>query len=204
MMGERNIIITIGREYGSGGHEIGEKLAKKLGINFYDNKLVELASARSGLDANAVAHTDEKAPGLFVSGYTPTLSDQLFYAQSDFIRSRVINKESFVIVGRCSNSVLYGYADSLDVFIYAPLHKRIQRVMDFPEYHVGLDKEITADMARKEIKRHDKARLTYYQYYSEFRWGRKEGYDILIDSSLLGIDGTVDMLAEIAEKQFGS
>ena len=202
-MAERNMIITIGREYGSGGHEIGEKLAKELGINFYDNKLVELASARSGLDANAVAHTDEKAPGLFVSGYTPTLSDQLFYAQSDFIRSRVANKESFVIVGRCSNSVLYGYADSLDVFIYAPLNKRIQRVIDFPEYHTNLaGKEMTAEMARKEIKRCDKARLTYYQYYSEFRWGRKEGYDLLIDSSLLGIDGTVEILAQIARKQF--
>lgn len=202
-MSERNIIITIGREYGSGGHEIGEKLAEKLGINFYDNKLVELAAARSGLDVNTIAHTDEKAPGLFVSGYTPTLSDQLFYAQSDFIRSRVNNNESFVIVGRCSNSVLYGYADSLDVFIYAPLQKRIQRVVDSAEYHVGLgNKEMTLDMARKEIKKHDKDRLTYYQYYSEFRWGRKEGYDLLIDSSLLGIDGTVDIIAEIARKQF--
>jgi len=195
-MSEKNIIVTIGREFGSGGREIGEKLAQKLNINFYDRNLIELAAKRSGLDATSVVHSDERAPGLFVSGYTPTVSDQLFFAQSDLIRSLADN-ESFVIVGRCANSVLYGYADTLDVFVYAPLNDRIDRIRK----RYMLD---SAEKARKEIVRVDKIRRTYYQYYSEFRWGSKEGFDLMLNSSLFGIDGTVDLLADIVKKDFAS
>ena len=189
MSDTRNVIVTIGREYGSGGREIGEKLAQRLGINFYDRNLIELAAKRSGLDASSVAHSDEKAPGLFVSGYTPTVSDQLFFAQSDLIRSLADN-ESFVIVGRCANSVLDGYCDTFDVYIYAPLEDRIERVKE----RYRLD---SAEKARKEIARVDKIRKTYYQYYTEYRWGSKEGFDMLLNSSLLGIDGTVDVLESV-------
>ena len=193
-MSKKNMIITIGREFGSGGREIGEKLAQKLGINFYDKNLIELAAKRSGLDADSVAHSDEKAPGLFVSGYTPTVSDQLFFAQSDLVRSLADN-ESFVIVGRCANSVLYGYADTLDVFIYAPLSDRIERIKQ--RYLIE-----TSEKARKEINRIDKIRRSYYQYYTEYRWGSKEGFDVMVNSSLLGIDGTVDLLAGMAQITF--
>lgn len=191
----KKVIITIGREFGSGGREIGEKLAKRLGINFYDKNLIELAANRSGLDTNSVAGSDEKAPGLFFYGYTPSISDKLFFAQSDLIRSLADN-ESFVIVGRCANSVLYGYADTMDVYIYAPLADRIARIRE----HYMMD---TDELARKEIVRIDKIRKGYYQYFTEFRWGDKEGFDMMVDSSLFGIDGTVDFLEYAAKKNFG-
>jgi cytidylate kinase len=193
-MSEKRIIITIGREYGSGGHEIGEKLAKKLGIKFYDKNIIELAAQQSGLDVDVLSDSDEKAPGLLNSPYTPSIADQLFNAQCEVIRN-LAQKESFVIVGRLSNSVLEDYADSLNVFIYAPLENRIKRIMD--RFLIAYP-----DKARKEILRVDKIRRGYYQYYSDYKWGATEGYDLMIDSNLLGIDATVDFLAEIAQKKF--
>lgn len=193
-MSEKKMIITIGREFGSGGHEIGEKLAKELGINFYDKNLMELAAEHSGLDISVLSSSDEKAPGWIVSPYTPTVSDQLYRAQSDVIRT-LSQKESFVIVGRCANSVLQDYADSLDIFIYAPLERRIKRIMD--RYLISYP-----DKARKEVLHADKVRRGYYQYYSEYRWGDREGYDLMIDSNVLGIDLTVELLADIARKKF--
>lgn len=194
-MDGKKMIITIGREFGSGGHEIGEKVARLLNIRFYDKNLIELAADRNGLDAESVAPSDERAPGLFASGYAPTLSDQLFYAQSDLIRS-LAETESFVIVGRCANSVLYGVADTLNVFIYAPLHDRIERVMN--RYLIENE-----ERARKEISRVDKIRRNYYQYYTEYRWGSQNGHDILINSSMLGIDETAQLIAMLAKKKLG-
>lgn len=193
-MSKKNMIITIGREFGSGGHEIGKKLAAKLGINFYDKNLIELASKQSGLDLNVLSSSDEKAPGLFLSPYAPTVPDQLYLAQSEVIRN-LAAKESFVIVGRCSNSVLGEDVESLDVFIYAPLEERIKRIMD--RYLID-----SPDKARREIVHMDKIRRGYYQYYSEYKWGGREGYDLLINSSSLNIDTIVDFLADMAHKKF--
>ena len=171
-MSDKKVIITLGRECGSGGHEIGEKLSKKLGIAFYD----------------------EKAPSPFISPYAPTIADQLYRAQSDVIRD-LSEKESFVIVGRCSNSVLEDREDVLNVFVYAPLRNRVHRVM---ERHL-IDSE---DKARKEVLRTDKIRRTYYQYYSEYRWGEHESYDLMIDSSVFGIDGSVDVIVDAINRKF--
>ena len=173
-MSDKKVIITLGRECGSGGHEIGEKLSKKLGIAFYDKNLIELAAKHSGLDLNVLGATDEKAPSPFISPYAPTIADQLYRAQSDVIRD-LSEKESFVIVGRCSN--------------------RVHRVM---ERHL-IDSE---DKARKEVLRTDKIRRTYYQYYSEYRWGEHESYDLMIDSSVFGIDGSVDVIVDAINRKF--
>ena len=181
-MSDKKVIITLGRECGSGGHEIGEKLSKKLGIAFYDKNLIELAAKHSGLDLNVLGATDEKAPS------------QLYRAQSDVIRD-LSEKESFVIVGRCSNSVLEDREDVLNVFVYAPLRNRVHRVM---ERHL-IDSE---DKARKEVLRTDKIRRTYYQYYSEYRWGEHESYDLMIDSSVFGIDGSVDVIVDAINRKF--
>ena len=193
-MSDKKVIITLGRECGSGGHEIGEKLSKKLGIAFYDKNLIELAAKHSGLDLNVLGATDEKAPSPFISPYAPTIADQLYRAQSDVIRD-LSEKESFVIVGRCSNSVLEDREDVLNVFVYAPLRNRVHRVM---ERHL-IDSE---DKARKEVLRTDKFRRTYYQYYSEFRWGEHESYDLMIDSSVFGIDGSVDVIVDAINRKF--
>ena len=193
-MSKKNMIITIGREFGSGGHEIGEKLAARLGINFYDKNLIELAAQHSGLDPSVLNASDEKAPAFFASPYTPTVSDQLYRAQSEVIR-KLSQEESFVIVGRCSNVVLEENLDLLNVFIYAPLEERIKRIMD--RYLID-----STDKARREILRTDKIRRGYYQYYSEFRWGDREGYDLMIDSSVFGINGTVDLIANAVQRKF--
>lgn len=193
-MSEKKMIITIGREFGSGGHEIGKKLAAKLGINFYDKNLIELAAEHSGLDLSILGSSDEKTPSPFVSPYAPTVSDQLYCAQTEVIQ-KLAQTESFVIVGRCSNAILDEVCTPLNIFIYAPLEDRIKRIMD--RYLID-----TPDKARKEILRTDKIRRGYYQYYSEFKWGDREGYDFMIDSSLFGIDGTVDILADLALRKF--
>lgn len=193
-MSEKKMIITIGREFGSGGHEIGEKLAAKLGINFYDKNLIELAAEHSGLDLSVLGASDEKAPSPFVSPYAPTVSDRLYCAQTEVIQ-KLAKTESFVIVGRCSNAILKEACTPLNIFIYAPLEDRIKRIMD--RYLID-----TPDKARKEILRTDKIRRGYYQYYSEFKWGDREGYDFMIDSSLFGINGTVDILADLALRKF--
>ena len=174
-MSDKKIIITLGRECGSGGHEIGEKLAKKL-------------------DLDVLGSTDEKAPSPFISPYAPTIADQLYRAQSDVIRE-LAEKESFVIVGRCSNSVLEDKDNVLNVFVYAPLSNRIKRVMD---RHL-IDSQ---DKAKKEILRTDKIRRTYYQYYSEYRWGERESYDLMVDSSVFGIDDTVDVIIDAIHRKF--
>lgn len=193
-MSDKKIIITLGRECGSGGHEIGEKLAKKLGIAFYDKNLIELAAKHSGLNLDVLGSTDEKAPSPFISPYAPTIADQLYRAQSDVIRE-LAEKESFVIVGRCSNSVLEDKDNVLNVFVYAPLSNRIKRVMD---RHL-IDSQ---DKAKKEILRTDKIRRTYYQYYSEYRWGQRESYDLMVDSSVFGIDDTVDVIIDAIHRKF--
>lgn len=190
----KNMIITIGREFGSGGHEIGKRLAEKLGINFYDKNLIELAAEHSGLDLSVLNNSDEKAPGLFLSPYAPTVPDQLYLAQSEVIQ-KLAEKESFVIVGRCSNAVLSEDVDAFNIFIYAPMKERIKRIMD--RYLID-----SPEKARKEIIHMDKVRRSYYQYYSEYRWGDREGYDLLIDSSKLDFDIIVDLLADLAQKKF--
>ena len=138
--------------------------------------------------------TDEKAPSPFISPYAPTIADQLYRAQSDVIRE-LAEKESFVIVGRCSTSVLEDKDNVLNVFVYAPLSNRIKRVMD---RHL-IDSQ---DKAKKEILRTDKIRRTYYQYYSEYRWGERESYDLMVDSSVFGIDDTVDVIIDAIHRKF--
>lgn len=174
-MSDKKVIITLGRECGSGGHEIGEKLSKKLGIAFYDKNLIELAAKHSGLDLNVLGATDEKAPSPFISPYAPTIADQLYRAQSDVIRD-LSEKESFVIVGRCTS--------------LRALSSESIKCLSMTRW------------TRKEVLRTDKIRRTYYQYYSEYRWGEHESYDLMIDSSVFGIDGSVDVIVDAINRKF--
>ena len=194
-----NMVITIGREYGSGGREIGEKLAEELGFAFYDKNLLRIVSEQSGIKEQVLEKADELATNpLFAPYYPPsmdpgTLNDRVFRMQSELIQEKA-NKENCVIVGRCANYVLSEHEDVLRVFVYADLDKRINRVMA----RQGI---VDRDVAAKVIKKTDKSRRSYYQFYSELKWGRKEGQDIMIDSSLLGIDGTVQLLKSIVEQK---
>lgn len=195
-----NYIIAIGREYGSGGYEIGKKLSEKLGIGFYDKNLIDVAAEKSGIHIEMLNKADEKPANPLVNpflhpGYeNGTVNDRLFWTQSEVIRD-LADKESCVIMGRCADFVLREHENVLTIFIQAPLKNRVERIAE--KYLI----EIPAE-AKKEVLRNDKIRRSYYQFYTDGKWGGRERKDLIINSSVLGIDGTVDFIKEFVEKRF--
>ncbi|MBR6756616.1 MAG: cytidylate kinase-like family protein [Peptococcaceae bacterium] len=192
-----NIVITIGREYGSKGREIGEKLAAELGFNFYDKKIIQLAAERSGMTEQILQKADETAGSSFFAPYYPpgidagNINDRVFKVQSDIIREKA-RTESCVIVGRCANYVLADEPNCLRVYIYADLDTRISNIMASQGIQ---DREL----ASRVVKKNDKTRRAYYQYYTDWKWGGAEGYDLLINSKTMGIDGIVELLKQQVE-----
>lgn len=203
-MGDKKLIITIGRQYGSGGNEIGRKLAEELGIDFYDKNILRMNSDESGIKESYFHLADEKAGSRLlyriVSGMTPEMrepsfgsdlisADNLFRFQSEVIR-KLAEEQSCVIVGRCADYVLED-ADDIElvrVFIYADMDARIRRVRE---------KELYApEDVRKNVKRIDKERRNYYRYYTGRGWADPENYDLLINTSTTGIKGSVRMIEE--------
>lgn len=197
----QNLIITIGRQYGSGGREIGEKLAAKLGIAFYNNELITMAANKSGMAHNVVGEADEKATNSllytlamgssFFNGnagiaFDMPINDKLFVTQSDIIKS-LAEEAPAVFIGRCADYVLRGNQNLVKLFIHAP--------MEFRAKHIAERHEVSEDKAKDIIVKTDKRRANYYNYYSGQKWGKLENFDIAVNSALLGIDGTVDMLA---------
>ena len=197
------LIITIGREYGSGGREIGKALAEKLGISFYDKQIISLAAEKSGLSPEFITNNEQRVrsgfmqnlaasaayqSGFFSSQYLP-LSETIFISQAQVIRD-IAAKERAVIVGRCADYVLSGRKNTINVFIHAPIEDRVRRIM-------ALYQLSEAD-AMKAIATSDKERGNHYFRYTDRKWGKAQNYDLSVNSSLLGIDGTVEMLADIA------
>lgn len=205
---ERKFVINIGRQLGSGGKEIGEKLAARFGIDFYDKELISLASERSGLCKEFFEKADEKAShGLMGSmlsmrfpfvgdgaiPYDNCLSnDSLFKIQSDVIR-HVADKGSCLFVGRCADYVLRDYPNCVNIFISASRESRIRRLCAIHS--------ISEDVAEEMMEKADKKRSEYYNYYSYKTWGAAATYHLCIDSSALGIDGTVDFLEEFVNRK---
>ena len=181
----KRCIITIGREYGSGGREIGEKLAEKLGISFYDRQFLEMASLETGHSEEVLSEQDEIADKKFYPYRTENLSEELFRIQSRIMIEKA-KTESCVIVGRCSDIVLKDFANVAHIFIYAHEDDRIRRVM---ESH-NLDEV----KARKLLKKTEKIRRSYYQYFTDCDWGDRENKDLLINSSVTGIEQSVDVI----------
>lgn len=184
-MAAKRCIITIGREYGSGGREIGEKLAEKLGFSFYDRNLLNLAAEQSGISEEQFSEKDERAERRYFSYGMQNLSEALFHFQSKIMLEKA-KKESCVIVGRCSDVILKGYAHSIHIFIYADEEDKILRIRE----RNNLD-EIKA---RKLMRQTEKIRSSYYQYYTDTDWGARENKDLLINSSKTGIDGAVELI----------
>lgn len=193
-----NRIITITRQYGSGGREVGQKLADAMGVEFYDNKLLEVAAGNSGIHKSHFEENDEKRSNSFLYLLSTTygqggvpFDDALFFAQLEAIR-KIASEESCVIIGRCADYALRDFTKVLNVFISAPLELRVKRaieVYDIAEKH-----------AEDYVKRIDKQRTSYYNYYTDKRWGQPQNYQICLDSSALGIDGTVAMLKQFADE----
>ena len=196
---DNKIILTIGRQFGSGGREVGQKLAKELGIGYYDKELMALAAKESGLSEEFFEKADEKASsGLayaFTMGYSymglfppyaDVLSnDRLFLYQSDVIR-HLAEKQSCLFVGRCADYILRDHPRCANVFVSASPEARIERLMKLHN--------ISSEEAEELMEKADKKRSSYYNYYSYKTWGAAATYHLCIDSSVLGIDGTVEFI----------
>lgn len=161
-------VITIGREYGSGGRFIGKLLAEKLGISFYDNELLVKAAEGSGLSEAVFKSYDEKKDGFLVNGigmysYDMSLGQKVFLAQFDAIK-KIANQESCVIVGRCADYVLKDYPHVVNVFICAPMEDKIERAVKY--YGLNPNKAAT------QIMKMDKKRRGYYNFYTDKDWGK--------------------------------
>ena len=197
-----NKIVTIGRQFGSNGRNIGRAVAEKLGVNFYDKELLKLAARNSGVCEELLQTLDEKPNKSFLysvvmdpyafaysynnNGYNMNISQQAFQATFDTIKT-IADNESCVIVGRCSDYILRDNPDVFNVFIYAPLETRIKTVMErFPE--------LSESKAKEQINKEDKARASYYNYYSSKKWGKMDSYHLCIDSSKLTLEDAADII----------
>lgn len=198
---DKRCLIAIGREYGSGGRDIGELTARILGIGFYDKELIGLASTKSGLKAELFEKADEKksfslqggAFGLRSSlidnvsaGYLLS-NESLFTIQSGVIRE-VASKENALFVGRCADYVLKDNCALLSVFIVGGLEERTARVAS----RTGVSLDEAASIVEKE----DKRRASYYNYFSNKKWGDPHSYDLCINSSIFGLEGSARIIAD--------
>jgi len=203
---DKHIIINVGRQLGSGGHDIGRMLALDFNARYYDRELMNLAAKESGFSEKFFEQNDEKKgffKGLF-NVQTPHFSggsmyktnfsqESLFQFQSDAI-IKAAKEGSCVFVGRCADYVLREFGNTVNVFITASMEFRIRQVMN--KQHVD------ADAARKIIEQGESKRAAYYNYYTGKKWGAAESYDLCIDSSLLGIMETEKIIAEFIRKRF--
>ena len=201
-----NKIYTIGREFGSGGREVGEKLAAKLGIKLYDKELLQQAAKDSGFCEEIFENHDEKPTNSFlyslvmdtyyVSGYSAApfldmpLNHKVFLAQFETIK-KIAEKESCVIVGRCADYALESYPNVVSVFIHADLDARIRRIARL--YN------LTDAKAKDTIVKADKKRASYYNYYTNKKWSDSASYELCLNSSELGIEGTAKAIEQYVQ-----
>jgi cytidylate kinase len=200
------MILTIGRQFGSGGRIIGKKLAEAFGIAYYDKELIELASRESGLCHDVFEKADEKTSDSlthafsqgfpYMGMYTPHLNilsnEGLFKIQSDAIR-KLGDTESCVIVGRCADYILREHPGCISFFIHNRMENRVQRVVE--------RQQATVEQAKELIAKTDKSRAAYYDYFTNKTWGKASSYHLSIDVSALGIDDTVTFMKTFVEKK---
>ena len=195
----KRIVITISREYGSGGRLIAKQLSEKLGITFYDKQLIAEVAKKTGFSENFIRDTEHQRPtnsflfDLYTTVATPSVPDQVFIAQAKVIKEAAA-KESCVIVGRCADYILRDEPNVLRVFVHAPLDQRIRRARE--EY--GAEEE----NLESYVIRQDKARASYHNYFAAGRWGQSREYDLCVNSRI-GIDASVQVIKAAAKALVG-
>lgn len=196
----KHFVVAIGREFGAQGCDIAEKLAEKLGVKLYDRQLVEEAAKKLEMDEHTVQKADEVS-AKDIEGLKTTygvgnfyLSTQVLDAQADIIE-RVAQNESCIIMGRCADYILKDRDDCLNIYIYAPFDVRTK--------HIAEKYDMSMFSAKRLVRQMDEKRDTYYKYVTGNRRGEHDGKDAMFDSSIMGVDGTVDMLLEMINKKFG-
>ena len=204
---EEKYIISIGRQLGSGGREIANRLAEQLNIPVYDKKLLEVTAKETGIDATIFESADEKESNPFMRGIFALKGvmssypigmgscmdgDRLFELQSEVMRN-IVAKESCIIIGRCAEYVLRDHPHIHSIFITADMPDRIRRIME----HDGVNESKAREIAEKG----DKKRRAYHDYYANSGWGAAETYDLCIKSSRLGIEGSVEIIRRFIENR---
>lgn len=197
-----NTIITISRSFGSNGREIGKRLAERYGIKMYDKDLLKRAAEESGLCKEVFETHDERPTSSFLYnlvmdtysfGYSSNtyvdmpIGNKVFLAQFDAIK-KIASEGPCVIVGRCADYALADYDNCLNLFIHCNYDKRVKHIME--------RFSLSEDKAKDMINRKDKQRANYYNFYSNKKWGKADSYNISIDSGVLGINGTVELLCQ--------
>lgn len=195
-----HVVVAIGRSFGAGGREVGIELARRLGISYYDKELLKEAARRSGMNVGVFEKNDERAPSL-LSGLLPLSmsynvmswygsgsfgGDEVYRAQSEFIKE-IAEKESCVIVGRTADYVLRNSPDLISVFLHAPEDVCVDRIMDRSDC-------CSRDQARTILRRTNRLRADFYNFYTDRKWGSSSAYDLTLDSSKISIESIVDMI----------
>ncbi len=203
----KNLIITIARQYGSGGREIGQMVAKELGIPLYDKELITDAAAKGNLNEEVLKSADETCANSLLYtlamgsnvlgstmhfGYKMPINDKLFILQSDVIKGYA-KQGSCVVIGRCADYVLREYPNLLRLFVYGDLDHRQERIK---QRHPELKSSQVIDVINKT----DKRRSSYYNFYTGNKWGKYDNYDMAINSSTLGIEGAAHLIAACAKR----
>ena len=198
-------IVTISRQYRSGGRYIGENLAKAMGVPCYDEKLIDMVAKESGFAQSFVAEKGERMTGsllfniasslsfannVFSTNNGVTLQDEIYFTQNRIIKE-LADKGPCVIVGRCADYILREREDCLNVFIFADNESKIERAEKYFN--------ITREEAPEVLKKKDKARANHYKYYTDQEWGMASNYDLCLNSGLIGIEGCVKAIQQVLE-----
>ena len=198
-------IVTISRQYGSGGRYIGENLAKAMGVLCYDEKLIDMVAKESGFAQSFVAEKGERMTGsllfniasslsfannVFSTNNGVTLQDEIYFTQNRIIKE-LADKGPCVIVGRCADYILREREDCLNVFIFADNESKIERAEKYFN--------ITREEAPAVLKKKDKARANHYKYYTDQEWGMASNYDLCLNSGMIGIEGCVKAIQQVLE-----
>lgn len=198
----KNIIITIAREYGSGGHQLGEMLSKELGIKLYDKEFIGMAAKRSGMDENFIARNEQSIPSFWLKCIMSKNSEQplegslssddvLFVAESKIIQE-LAEKEPCIIVGRCADFILQDYPKVLKVFCYSDIENAVSRCVS--EY--GIKRE----NAESEIRRINRNRIHHYEYYTGRKWGEPHHYNLMLNTGTISLETACQLIKEIYNK----
>ena len=204
---DKNYVIAIGRQFGCGGREVGQRVAQLLDIDYYDKQLLLEASKASGIMPELFEAADERTPKFFPSlwplnlamagstftGDIPMSDDSIYKAQCQVMKD-LVDRKPCVIVGRTADYVLRDYCPVISVFLHAPIEDRVKRIIERGDCD-------THDAAEKRADKIGKLRAEYYNFYTDKLWGHADSYDLCLDSSLLGIEGTAQLIVDFVKRR---
>lgn len=194
---DKQIIISIGREYGSGGHLIAEKIANHFGITLYDSNLLDIIASEKNVETSSLRVYDEIPRVHFFSrkvrGESNSMQENVANMQFDYLRKRAAEGKSFVVVGRCAEEILKDNAGLISIFILADKEDKIKRIMKIHK--------LNEEDAWDQIARENQRRKIYHNYYSKGKWGDSRNYDFSINDSVLGIEETTEVIIEYINRR---